>query len=234
MGAALSVGGCRRRKDDPCHDGLRAIVSSGLREWWVQLWAESLGKNGKGAAPIAALGPVDQHSQLQLWLDGPRDKLFTVVTTGIAGHGPAHGTGACRKCGRTGPRRQDRRRPRRRAGACDRRYARQERPTGAHDPRRRAQRARARRADDAFHVGDDHRRASCLASIPSISRRSSRARFSPSGISRAANSGFRPMIRVNDHIVSTSARSTKASCALPGPAARTSTSFRPRCSFASM
>jgi glucose-6-phosphate isomerase len=57
-------------------------------KWWVQLWAESLGKNGKGAAPIAALGPVDQHSQLQLWLDGPRDKLFTVITTGVAGSGP--------------------------------------------------------------------------------------------------------------------------------------------------
>jgi glucose-6-phosphate isomerase len=57
-------------------------------KWWVQLWAESLGKKGKGAAPIAALGPVDQHSQLQLWLDGPRDKLFTVITTGIAGSGP--------------------------------------------------------------------------------------------------------------------------------------------------
>jgi glucose-6-phosphate isomerase len=57
--------------------------------WWVQLWAESLGKNGKGAAPVAALGPVDQHSQLQLWLDGPRDKLFTVITTGVAGSGPS-------------------------------------------------------------------------------------------------------------------------------------------------
>jgi glucose-6-phosphate isomerase len=57
-------------------------------KWWVQLWAESLGKNGKGAAPIAALGPVDQHSQLQLWLDGPRDKLFTVITTATAGSGP--------------------------------------------------------------------------------------------------------------------------------------------------
>ncbi|MCC6948002.1 MAG: glucose-6-phosphate isomerase [Bradyrhizobiaceae bacterium] len=56
--------------------------------WWVQLWAESLGKKGKGATPIAALGPVDQHSQLQLWLGGPRDKLFTVITTGVAGLGP--------------------------------------------------------------------------------------------------------------------------------------------------
>jgi glucose-6-phosphate isomerase len=57
-------------------------------KWWVQLWAESLGKNGKGAAPVGALGPVDQHSQLQLWLAGPRDKLFTVITSAIAGTGP--------------------------------------------------------------------------------------------------------------------------------------------------
>lgn len=55
--------------------------------WWVQLWAESLGKNGKGTTPVAALGPVDQHSQLQLWLAGPRDKLFTVLTTDVAGTG---------------------------------------------------------------------------------------------------------------------------------------------------
>jgi glucose-6-phosphate isomerase len=56
--------------------------------WYVQLWAESLGKDGKGTTPIAALGPVDQHSQLQLFIAGPRDKLFTVVTTGVAGRGP--------------------------------------------------------------------------------------------------------------------------------------------------
>jgi glucose-6-phosphate isomerase len=56
--------------------------------WFVQLWGESLGKDGKGTTPIAALGPVDQHSQLQLFIDGPRDKLFTVVTVGTAGHGP--------------------------------------------------------------------------------------------------------------------------------------------------
>ena len=56
--------------------------------WYVQLWAESLGKNGKGTTPVAALGPVDQHSQLQLYLGGPRDKLFTVVTVASAGLGP--------------------------------------------------------------------------------------------------------------------------------------------------
>jgi len=56
--------------------------------WYVQLWAESLGKNGKGTTPVAALGPVDQHSQLQLFIGGPRDKLFTVITLDRAGSGP--------------------------------------------------------------------------------------------------------------------------------------------------
>jgi len=56
--------------------------------WHRQLWAESLGKDGKGTTPIAALGPVDQHSQLQLYLGGPRDKLYTILTQGLAGKGP--------------------------------------------------------------------------------------------------------------------------------------------------
>ena len=58
-------------------------------KWYVQLWAESLGKDGNGTTPVGALGPVDQHSQLQLFIAGPRDKLFTVITTGVAGKGPA-------------------------------------------------------------------------------------------------------------------------------------------------
>ena len=59
-----------------------------MTKWYVQLWAESLGKDGKGTTPIGALGPVDQHSQLQLYIAGPRDKLFTVVTGAPAGLGP--------------------------------------------------------------------------------------------------------------------------------------------------
>lgn len=47
--------------------------------WYAQLWAESLGKNGKGQTPIAATGPKDQHSLAQLFLDGPKDKLITFV-----------------------------------------------------------------------------------------------------------------------------------------------------------
>ena len=58
-----------------------------LTHWYVQLWAESLGKEGKGTTPLAALGPVDQHSQLQLFIAGPRDKLFTIVTVGATGQG---------------------------------------------------------------------------------------------------------------------------------------------------
>lgn len=49
-------------------------------DWYRQLWAESLGKNNFGSTPINSMGTVDQHSQLQLYLDGPRNKFFTFVT----------------------------------------------------------------------------------------------------------------------------------------------------------
>ncbi len=55
--------------------------------WFRQLWAESLGKQGKGTTPIDAVGTVDQHSQLQLWLDGPADKMFTILTAPSLGQG---------------------------------------------------------------------------------------------------------------------------------------------------
>jgi glucose-6-phosphate isomerase len=50
-------------------------------DWYRQLWAESLGKNNFGSTPINSMGTVDQHSQLQLYLDGPKDKFFTFITT---------------------------------------------------------------------------------------------------------------------------------------------------------
>ncbi len=50
-------------------------------KWYLQLWAESIGKNNKGITPIHSVGTTDQHSQLQLYLDGPRDKYFTFITT---------------------------------------------------------------------------------------------------------------------------------------------------------
>ena len=48
-------------------------------EWFAQLWAESLGKDGRGQTPARALGATDQHSQLQLYRAGHRDKLVTLV-----------------------------------------------------------------------------------------------------------------------------------------------------------
>lgn len=68
-------------------------------KWYLQLWAESLGKDGKGTTPLGALGPVDQHSQLQLFNAGPRDKLFTVVTVGDAGRGPRIDSGLAKIAG---------------------------------------------------------------------------------------------------------------------------------------
>lgn len=57
-------------------------------DWYAQLWAESLGKKydvtGKkivhvGPTPIKALGVTDQHSQVQLYTEGPNDKVFTLI-----------------------------------------------------------------------------------------------------------------------------------------------------------
>lgn len=56
--------------------------------WWRQLWGESVGKDGKGATPIPAVGPVDQHSQLQLYLGGPDDKHYTFLLPPRKGQGP--------------------------------------------------------------------------------------------------------------------------------------------------
>jgi glucose-6-phosphate isomerase len=50
-------------------------------DWYRQIWAESLGKNNFGSTPINSMGTVDQHSQLQLYLEGPKDKFFTFITT---------------------------------------------------------------------------------------------------------------------------------------------------------
>lgn len=61
---------------------------TGLGAWFVQLWSESLGKERRrnglvrpaGQTAIAVAGPLAQHSQLQLYLDGPNDKVVTFVT----------------------------------------------------------------------------------------------------------------------------------------------------------
>jgi glucose-6-phosphate isomerase len=60
-------------------DRLRAVT-----HWYRQLWGESLGKRdaqgqAQGLTPVEAIGVTDQHSQLQLYLDGPDDKQFTFL-----------------------------------------------------------------------------------------------------------------------------------------------------------
>lgn len=88
LGAAVAIGLAERR-------GLPMSVLLAYCDrldpfvlWYRQLWAESLGKDGKGTTPVKALGTVDQHSQLQLYLAGPADKFYTVLTVGAAGEGP--------------------------------------------------------------------------------------------------------------------------------------------------
>jgi glucose-6-phosphate isomerase len=98
VGAALNVAAAQAGKNIAV---LMAYADRLERftKWWMQLWAESLGKSGRGTTPVAALGPVDQHSQLQLYLAGPRDKLFTVMTTDAAGRGPRIDQGLADKAG---------------------------------------------------------------------------------------------------------------------------------------
>jgi glucose-6-phosphate isomerase len=50
-----------------------------LAAWFVQLWAESLGKEGRGSTPHGAVGTTDQHSQVQLYMEGPQDKVVEII-----------------------------------------------------------------------------------------------------------------------------------------------------------
>jgi len=52
---------------------------SSFADWFAQLWAESLGKDGMGSQPIPAVGATDQHSVNQMFLDGPRNKACLFV-----------------------------------------------------------------------------------------------------------------------------------------------------------
>ena len=64
-----------------------ADALKGMGEWFCQLWAESLGKRynlkgreiWNGQTPVTALGATDQHSQLQLYMEGPGDKVFSFL-----------------------------------------------------------------------------------------------------------------------------------------------------------
>ncbi|MFB6236114.1 MAG: glucose-6-phosphate isomerase [Halopenitus sp.] len=71
---ALAQEGARTNVMMPYAESLETFA-----EWFAQLWAESLGKEEAGQTPVRALGATDQHSQLQLYRAGPRDKLVTLV-----------------------------------------------------------------------------------------------------------------------------------------------------------
>jgi glucose-6-phosphate isomerase len=62
-------------------------------DWFAQLWAESLGKQGKGSQPLPAVGVTDQHSVNQMYLDGPRNKACLFLTCAGLPDGPAFPTG---------------------------------------------------------------------------------------------------------------------------------------------
>ncbi len=56
-------------------------------KWYLQLWAESIGKKNRGVTALHATGTTDQHSQLQLYLDGPKDKFFTFIKSNYKNKG---------------------------------------------------------------------------------------------------------------------------------------------------
>lgn len=72
----------------PYADALRPVAA-----WFIQLWAESLGKrtdrSGRvvevGPTPLPAVGATDQHAQVQLFIEGPRDKLVTFIAVDALG-----------------------------------------------------------------------------------------------------------------------------------------------------
>jgi len=102
-GAALMDERCKQKTDNPAADLASMLVSAMQKQrlihvmmpycdrlnqfahWYVQLWSESLGKlNAKGErvgpTPVAAIGVTDQHSMLQLWREGPTDKVIGFVS----------------------------------------------------------------------------------------------------------------------------------------------------------
>ncbi|HEY9225718.1 MAG TPA: hypothetical protein VIP11_03670, partial [Gemmatimonadaceae bacterium] len=70
----------------PYSDPLRDVA-----DWFVQLWAESLGKHrtpgdkGFGPTPLGALGATDQHSKVQLFMEGPPDKTVAFIAVADGG-----------------------------------------------------------------------------------------------------------------------------------------------------
>ena len=76
----ISLSGIIKKKKYVGHVFLVYIDSfKNIGLWYRQLWTESLGKEGMGLHFITAEGSTDQHSQLQMWLEGPKNLIFTIV-----------------------------------------------------------------------------------------------------------------------------------------------------------
>ncbi len=83
LGAAVSAAFAKERGVNVSVMMSYADRLARFSHWYVQLWAESLGKDDKeGTTPVAALGPADQHSQLQLYLGGAQHHLTTIIRIG--------------------------------------------------------------------------------------------------------------------------------------------------------
>ena len=88
--AALSVLADTRHKKSILVTMPYADALFGISDWFRQLWAESLGKKLSvdnevvfaGQTPIKSLGAIDQHSQIQLYTEGPNDKLIQLIAVG--------------------------------------------------------------------------------------------------------------------------------------------------------
>jgi glucose-6-phosphate isomerase len=88
--AALSVIADQRHNKSMLVTMPYADALYGVADWFRQLWAESLGKKfsvdneivNAGQTPIKALGAIDQHSQIQLYTEGPNDKLIQLIGIG--------------------------------------------------------------------------------------------------------------------------------------------------------
>jgi len=84
QGAAVQIGLYRKGKPMSVMMPYAAALRD-VADWYRQLWAESLGKKRPdgafvGPTPIKALGVTDQHSQVQLYREGPADKVFTILS----------------------------------------------------------------------------------------------------------------------------------------------------------
>ena len=158
VGAALNIALAERRgaTQTVVMPYIDRLAPFGL--WFRQLWAESLGKDGKGTTPIRAQGAVDQHSQLQLYLSGPKRQALHHHHGRGARHRPALCPRIPQRQGARLAGRADDGRPARRVAARHRRDAGAQRPPGTDHARADPGRAQHGRPAHAFHAGDDHRR----------------------------------------------------------------------------